>query len=301
VLTVTRSAQGQVRIAGDLTIVEAEIRPNPPTPSGVIKLDVIERNKPGSVGVAGRRARAAAGDGAAGPANLPIQLAINIDAPRRVWVRGRGLNVELSLDAAVRGTVSDPQLTGLARVVRGEYEFAGRRFEFDRRGTIRLGSSADQIRLDLVAVREDPTLTAEVRVRGTAAEPEIVLTSRPQLPQDEILSRVLFGRSASQLSALEAAQLASALSGLAGGGGFDVIGGLREFAGLDRLTFAGEGAGVTVAGGKYISENVYLEIIGGGREGAAVQVEYQITRRLSLVSRIGGETRVSVRYRRERR
>ena len=75
---------------------------------------------------------------------------------------------------------------------------------------------------------------------------------------------------ASQLSAIEAAQLASALSGLAGGGGFDIIGGLREFAGLDRLRFASEASGVTVAGGKYISDNVYLEIIGGGREGAAV-------------------------------
>jgi translocation and assembly module TamB len=67
------------------------------------------------------------------------------------------------------------------------------------------------------------------------------------------------------------------------------------------LRFAGEGSGVTVAGGKYISENVYLEIIGGGREGAAVQVEYQVNRRLSVVSRLSGDTRVSVRYRREQR
>jgi translocation and assembly module TamB len=150
-------------------------------------------------------------------------------------------------------------------------------------------------------VREDPTLTAEIRVRGTAAKPEILLSSRPQLPQDEILSQVLFGRSASQLSAVEAAQLASALSGMTGGGGFDVIGGLREFAGLDRLSFGGEGAGMTVAGGKYLSDDVYLEIIGGGRTGAAVSVEYQINRRLSIVSRLGGDNRVSVRYRRERR
>lgn len=299
VLTVTRNAQRQVRIEGDIRIDEAEIRPNPPTPTGVVRLDVTERNAPVRAGTGGRSARPsnAAGQSAA----VPIQLAIKLSAPRRIWVRGRGLNVELALDAAVRGTISAPDLTGTARVVRGEYEFAGRRFEFDPRGTIRLGETPQEIRLDLVAVREDPTLTAEVRVRGTAAQPEIILTSRPQLPQDEILSRVLFGRSASQLSALEAAQLASALSGLAGGGGFDIIGGLREFAGLDRLTFAGEGSGVTVAGGKYISENVYLEIIGGGRTGAAVQVEYQINRRLSLVSRLGGDTRVSVRYRRERR
>ncbi|MBW3617442.1 MAG: translocation/assembly module TamB domain-containing protein [Proteobacteria bacterium] len=305
-ITATRNASGQIRLAGDVRIDEAEIRPNPPTPSGVTRIDVIERNRPAEVGIVGREARRArantaggANAGAAPPS--PIQLAINLTAPRRIFVRGRGLNVELALDAQVRGTINRPDLSGTARVVRGEYEFAGRRFEFDRRGTIRLDETPAGIRLDLVAVREDPTLTAEVRVRGTAAQPEITLTSRPQLPQDEILSQVLFGRSASQLSALEAAQLASALSGLAGGGGFDIVGGLREFAGLDRLRFAGEGSGVTVAGGKYISDNVYLEIIGGGREGAAVQVEYQVNRRLSIVSRLSGDTRVSVRYRREQR
>lgn len=301
VITATRNAQGQIRLAGDVTVDEAEIRPNPPTPSGVVRIDVIERNRPDEVGVVGKQARRARKKEAAGPAPSPIQLAIDLTAPRRIHVRGRGLNVELALDAQVRGTIARPDLSGTARVVRGEYEFAGRRFEFDRRGTIRLDETPQGIRLDLTAVREDPTLTAEVRVRGTAAAPEITLSSRPQLPQDEILSQVLFGRSASQLSALEAAQLASALSGLAGGGGFDVIGGLREFAGLDRLRFGGEGSGLTVAGGKYISDNVYLEIIGGGREGAAVQVEYQVNRRLSIVSRLSGNTRVSVRYRREQR
>lgn len=300
-ITATRNASGQIRLAGEVRIDEAEIRPNPPTPSGVTRIDVIERNRPDTVGVVGREARRARARDDAAPAPSPIQLAIDLTAPRRIFVRGRGLNVELSLDAQVRGTINQPDLSGTARVVRGEYEFAGRRFVFDRRGTIRLDETPAGIRLDLVAVREDPTLTAEVRVRGTAAAPEIQLTSRPQLPQDEILSQVLFGRSASQLSALEAAQLASALSGLAGGGGFDIIGGLREFAGLDRLTFGGDAAGATVAGGKYISDKVYLEIIGGGREGAAVQVEYQVNRRLSIVSRLSGDTRVSVRYRRERR
>jgi translocation and assembly module TamB len=110
---------------------------------------------------------------------------------------------------------------------------------------------------------------------------------------------VLFGQSASQLSALEAAQLASALASLSGGGGLDVIGGLREFAGLDRLSFGGGESGATVAGGKYLTEDVYLEIIGGGREGPAAEVEWRVRRNLSIVSRLGGEsgTRLSVRYR----
>ena len=127
--------------------------------------------------------------------------------------------MELSFDAHVAGTVAQPVLTGTARVVRGDYNFAGQRFQIDDRGVIYLGSSPEAIRLDLTATREDPTLTAVIKISGTAAKPVITLSSNPALPQDEILSQVLFGASASQLSGLEAAQLASAVAGLSGGGG----------------------------------------------------------------------------------
>ena len=113
---------------------------------------------------------------------------------------------------------------------------------------------------------------------------------------------MLFGRSASQLSPLEAAQLASALSSLAGGGGFDVIGNLRTFAGLDRLAVAGgDASGMTVSGGKYLTDTVYLELTGGGREGPSAQVEWRMRRSLAIISRITGQgdTRLAVRWRRD--
>src|SRR5204862_5863662 len=103
---------------------------------------------------------------------------------------------------------------------------------------------------------------------------------------DEVLAKVLFERSASQLSPVEAAQLASALSSLAGGGGFDVIGNLRSFAGLDRLAFGGtDTSGVTVSGGKYLTDDVYLELTGGGREGPSAQVEWRGRQHVLILSR----------------
>ena len=116
-----------------------------------------------------------------------------------------------------------------------------------------------------------------------------------------MLSQVLFGRSASQLSPLEAAQLASAVTALATGGGFDVLGGLRQFARLDRLAVSGGGSGTaaTVSGGKYVTDDVYLELTGGGRNGPTAQVEWRVRRNFSLVSTIGtqGDARLSVRFR----
>jgi translocation and assembly module TamB len=288
-----RAANGQVRLSGDLTIDRADISPNMTAPAGVVTIDVVEMNRPKDLS---QSMQPVASRG------LAVALDVRLRAPRRIYLRGRGLDVELSLDAQVGGTTARPALSGTARVVRGEYDFAGRRFEFDERGVVHLSTKPQAIRLDLTATREDPSLTAVVRIQGTAARPEITLSSTPVLPQDEVLSQVLFGRSASQLSPLEAAQLASALSSMAGGGGFDVVGNLRSFAGLDRLALAGgDESGVTVSGGKYLTENVYLEITGGGREGPSAQVEWRFGRNLSIISQIAsqGDGKLAVRWRRD--
>ena len=291
--TVNRGADGKVKMVGALTIDRADVSAQTKTPAGVVSLDVIERNRPDDLDQGIEARKVAPGSG--------MLLDVDLKAPRRIFVRGRGLDVELSLDAHVGGSTNSPQLSGEARMVRGEYDFAGKRFEFDETGTVRLATQLDRIRLDLTATREDPTLTAVVKVQGTAAKPEITLTSKPELPQDEVLSQVLFGSSAANLTPIEAAQLASALAALAGGGGFDVIGNLRSLAGLDRLSFADSATGMTVAGGKYVTDDVYIEIIGGGREGSSAQVEWRVRRALSLVSKIGsqGDTQLSVRWRKD--
>lgn len=291
--TITRAADGRMTLVGALNIERADIVAEPPTPSNVVRLDVLEINVPPE------RADYFDAPRGRGPS---IALNVDLDADRRVFVEGRGLNVELSLDAHVGGTTSSPVLTGIARVVRGEYEFAGKRFEFDTSGVVYLGSTAEAIRLDLTATRYDPALTAVINIDGTAAKPEISLSSTPALPNDEILSQVLFGRSASQLSAVEAAQLAASTLELATGGGFNVMSGLRNFAGLDRLIVGGdEGSGLSVSGGKYVSDDVYIELTGGGREGGAAQVEWRVRRNLSFISRVAGDgdTRLSIRWRRE--
>ena len=289
--SVNRSADGKIRLTGAVTLDRADVSAQTKTPAGVVAMDVVERNRPADLDQ-GLQRRATTGG---------MILDLDLKAPRRVFVRGRGLDVELSLDAHVGGTSLAPQLSGVARVVRGEYDFAGKRFEFDDDGVVYLSTQLDQVRLNLSATREDTALTAVVRILGTAAKPEITLTSKPELPSDEVLSQVLFGASAAQLSPIEASQFASALAALAGGGGFDVIGNLRSFARLDRLAFAEGATGMTVAGGKYVTDDVYVEIIGGGREGPAAQVEWRIRRTLSLVSRIGGQNdaKLSVRWRKD--
>lgn len=293
-ITIVRGQDGNVQLSGQINIDEARIEPEVPGATGIVSMDVVEINRPGGDPVETEQK-------ARGP-QIGMDIALR-STGGKVRVSGRGLNVILDVNARVRGTIAQPQLTGTANVVRGDYEFAGKRFVFDDNGRVTLSTDPKQIRLNLSATREDAALTASINVTGTAAEPKIALTSTPSLPQDEILSQVLFGRSASQLSAFEAAQLAAGVAALAGGGGFDVIGNLRELAGLDRLSFGGEASAVTVAGGRYITDDVYLEVIGGGEGGAAVKVEWQPRRNIAVSSQFGGQgdTSLSIRWRRESR
>ncbi|HWD68421.1 MAG TPA: translocation/assembly module TamB domain-containing protein [Caulobacteraceae bacterium] len=294
-LTIDRAADGKVRIVGTLTLDDAQVSPNPPQASGVTPMDVVEIHRPDELD------DEPAVNTKVTQREAPIGLDVTLRAPGRVYLKGRGLNMEMSFDARVAGTVAEPVLTGNARVVRGDYNFAGQRFLLDDRSVVYLASTPQAMRLDLTATREDPSLTATIKISGTAAKPVIILSSSPALPQDEILSQVLFGASASQLSGLEAAQLASAVAGLSGGGGFDLIGGLRSLAHLDRLAIADSTVtGTTVSGGKYITDRLYLQLTGGGREGQQAQLEWRVRKRLSLVGKLGsqGDSQIAIRWRR---
>ncbi len=291
-VTVTRGSDGLVKLIGQLSIERADISAQSArAPPGITSMDVTEVNN------AGGQEQVAPGSAERGPA---VTLAVKLRAARGIFVKGFGLNAEMSLDADVGGTTAAPVLSGTARVVRGDYDLAGKRFEIDDQGVVYLASSLDRMRLDLIAKLDDPTLTASINISGTAAKPEITLSSVPALPSDEILSQVLFGSSAAQLSPVQAAQLAAAVTSLATGGGFDVMGGLKNFARLDRLALGGgdSATGVTVSGGKYIGNKVYLELTGGGRQGPVAEVDYRASRSLSLISQVGGEygAKLAVRW-----
>ncbi len=143
-----------------------------------------------------------------------------------------------------------------------------------------------------------------VRVTGTPEAPEIALESTPSYPEDEILSRMLFGSASSELSPLQAAQLANALASLTGGGGggVDLLGPLRQTLGIDRLSVgAGEEGRALVSGGAYLAEDVYLEVSSSATGLAEASIEWEIRPRLELASRFGfgRDSTISLRWRRD--
>ena len=230
----------------------------------------------------------------------PWRYLIDARGSSRIDVDGMGLDSEWGADIILRGTTDDPRIGGEARVVRGAYSFAGTRFELTR-GVIEFDDRVPiDPRLDIRAETERDGLDVEVRVRGNAQQPEISFTSSPALPEEEILARLLFGGSITNLSATDALQLGAAVASLRGGGGMDPINQLRSAIGLDRLRIVGADPaldrGTGVALGKNFGRRFYVEIITDGRGYSATEVEFRVTSWLSLlaaVSTIGRESVVA--------
>lgn len=232
----------------------------------------------------------------------PWRLAIAVNAPGRLTVNGLGMNSEWRANVRVGGTATEPALTGSAEMLRGTYDFAGRRFDLIR-GTIRFAGEAPvNPQLDIAAEARVRGLSAQIRVTGRSQRPEIAFASTPALPQDELLSRILFGTSITNLSAPEAVQLAAAVASLNDPrGGLDPINAIRRSVGLDRLRIlpadVTQGIGTQLAAGKYLGRRVYVEVVTDGRGYSATIVEYQITRWLAILSSISTIGRESVNLR----
>jgi len=283
----------QSNLTGELNIIEAEVDIASNPEAGIPTIDVIEINRPGFDDEVQEQA--------APVRDSRTTLDVRIRAPGRVFTRGRGIDAEWSLNLQLAGTSRNPRLFGTARAVRGTLSLSGQPFEIDN-ATIAFDGDPLDAQINLTATRDTADLTAYLNLTGTAREPEISFTSNPGLPEDEILPQVLFGRSVEDLSALEAAQLAASLAALSGQASLDLVDAARAAAGLDRFNVRqDENGGFLVAGGVYLTRDVYVEVARTGLGQAQTRVEYTIRPRLVLITSFlgNGDQRVSLRWRRE--
>jgi translocation and assembly module TamB len=209
-----------------------------------------------------------------------------------VFVRGRGLESEFNGRLEIAGTAAVPVISGDVSVVRGQFDFAGRRFVLER-GTIDLLPAAQddlEIGLDILAVADVGDIQAQIALSGPVRRPDITLSSSPPLPRDEILSRILFGSSVARLNAVQAARLAQTALELTGTvSSVGMVDDLRQSLGLDTLEVdAGDVAGASVRAGRYLSEDLFVGVSQGfGAESTALLLEYRVLPNLKIESRLG--------------
>jgi len=293
-MTVRGAATGHLDVGGSLHVQQADIRVPEKLPPRIAVLDVRRPGVPPP------------------PPQAPppdIGLNVTVDAPNKIFVRGRGIDAELGGRLALAGTLAQPAPHGDIKLIHGNYSIAGITLVFTE-GDIRFnGGNALDPALHLVTSQSSGTISASLTIAGTASAPQISLSSSPDLPQDEILARLLFNQSAVNLNPFQLAQIGGALAQISGvGGGIDPLGSIRNTLGLDRLSVEGgtngsvaslqaprygtpgtaTGTGPALQAGRYIAPGVMIgarQGLGGTETQATVQVD--ITKGLKLEGAAG--------------
>ena len=291
---------GESRLSGKLMVRRAELRIPDRLPPSIQGLPgVRERGqRPPGVPALAPQARA---DGP--EATLPpIALDLTIEAPRAIFLRGRGLDAELGGTVRLVGTLNAPALEGGFMLRRGTLSVLDRRLDLNR---AHIGFDAGGImpNLDVAARTRAAEVEITVALEGPARDPKISFTSNPELPADEVLARLLFGRRGGDLSPFQMLQLAEALSGatgrpLPGPGG--LMERIRRTLALDRLSIgqakegeqrAGEEPGATLESGRYVADGVFVGVkqsADGGPPRVGVQID--LMPRLRLEAESGGNS-----------
>lgn len=296
-LAVTGPLMRDPLLSGNINVDRAEITVPDSFGGGAAALDVKHVNPPKAVAQTLKRARA--NDGTPTPTARPsvMRLDVSVNAPNRIFVRGRGLDAELGGQVKLTGPVSDIQPVGGFQLIRGRLSILTQRITFDE-GTVTLVGDMDPF-LNFVARSEGTDITVFITVSGRASDISVTFSSQPELPQDEVLARLIFNRGLDELSAFQIAQLAAAAAELAGGGNNSLLGNLRSATGLDDLDVITDSKGnAAVRAGRYIQDNIYLGVEAGAQGATRGTVNLDITKNLKAKGAVGsdGDSSLGVFY-----
>jgi translocation and assembly module TamB len=274
-LTLRGQALGALTIGGTVLIQRADIRIPERLPTSVPVLNVrLPNAKPPPP-----------------PAPGPdIAMDVTVNAPQQIFVRGRGLDAELGGRIHIAGTLANLQPSGGFELRRGTFSLAGQTLNFTKGEVTFEGDGLTDPSLDFIANATNGSVVATLEIAGTARAPKIILSSSPELPQDEVLAQLLFGKSASQLGPFELAQIAAALASLTGvaPGAADPLGGVRQALGLDRLSVGSTaGGGAALQAGRYVARGVYVGVQQGVSGGSQAQVQVDLLKGLKLQGTVG--------------
>ncbi len=270
-LRLDRGDDGNLRATGTMTVNRGELLL---TDIGGPDITVIELEGEPMAGGSGEEAA---------NAGVMADLDIKVQVPGRMFLRGRGLESEWRGGFDVTGSTLEPVIVGKLQIKRGQLDFLDHRFQL-RTGVIRFeGSSPPEPVVNLEAAAQGDTVLAIVSLTGTISKPRFSFTSEPELPQGEVLSHLLFGRTSDSITPSQAIKLAAALEAMRSGEP-GIMSGMQRGLGFDRLDFIGDSMETgSVNVGKYLTDTLYMEVEKGLKaDDGRLKIQKELTPEFSL-------------------
>lgn len=276
-----------LRAGGLVEIKRLDIIVPSQMPHSVTSLDLKHVNAPPD-SYAGRMKPKAVSERDSTP--MAVSIDLRVEAANRIFVRGRGLDVQLGGALGITGTADRPSAKGGFATERGTLDILGRQLSFKHGRLIFTGDLEPS--LDMEAVAEADGATISVFVSGPASAPKFRFSSSPALPEDEVVARLLFNKSLAKLSPMQLATLAGEIDkigGLSSGPStFDQVKGALGVDVLDVTTGADNSP--EVSAGKYVDENTYVGVRqGSSASSSRVIIDHDLTKNLKARGELGAD------------
>ncbi len=278
-------ADRSIEVTGSVTIPEARIVPA--ETAGVVLVSTDERVQRTRQGAGPETAYEVASD-----LRLVLGDKVDLDA---YGLRGR-----------ITGTVrarSDPHEAAVAsgelEIEDGRYRAYTRELDVERGRLLFTGGPVTDPGVDLRASRKLPGYTVGVIVRGRLRRPQLTLYSEPPLPQPQIASLLIVGRTLDSLQDPDRDSLDAERATLVAQGGALLAGELGRHVGLDEVGVAEDAeSGAALVLGKFLSPRLYISYgISLVDEINTLKLRYTIGDRWVISAEAGRQSATDIEYR----
>ncbi len=220
-----------------------------------------------------------------------LAMKISVLIHRNTWIRHPNAAAELEGSLDVEKEPGGPiRLAGEIRTVRGWIDYYNRQFTLKTGIFSFTGGRKIDPSLDIDAEYRVTNYIVDLMVGGTASKPTLQLKSQPDLPQADILSLILFGKTMDALGQGQQASLQQQATKMATGIAAQQLGqAVASSMGLQQLgiTLSQASSGGPALGiGRYLGENTYVsasQSIGGSR-GQKISIQYFLLPWLSITT-----------------
>ncbi|WP_052452031.1 translocation/assembly module TamB domain-containing protein [Noviherbaspirillum autotrophicum] len=284
-------AGGQMQITGQFKADQARFSlPEQSAPALGDDVTIVRGSRQDAAARAPQRVALQA-DKPAGP--LTPRVRVQLDLGDDFRFKGSGADLTLAGNLTVTSAPGEPpRAYGTVRITGGTYEAFGAELEIER-GVINFQGSFTNPSIDILAMRRQQDVAAGVHATGSVRQPRVQLVSEPDVPEQEKLNWLVFGRGGGTSGDAGPGQ-AQAAARSAALGLVNKFGGSRiaKGFGLDQLAIGssefGLGAQQVVSLGKEISNRLYIgyEQSLAGAEGV-LKLTYDLSRHWSVVLRGG--------------
>lgn len=207
-------------------------------------------------------------------APIPLLLDIDIETNDNIFIRGKGLDSKWQGDFKINGTYSNMVTKGSLNLIHGNFSFSGRDFTLTSGSLTFTGKDRNIPFIDLSGKLSVHGNNIIANLKGYLNAPRLTFTSSPPLPLSSIISYLLFGQDVTEISGIQAAQLAAVASSLSNSP--NIMEMTRKSLGVDKLnivttpgTTTEDTDQVALQVGKYISKGVIVTFSQGTEQGSS--------------------------------